>query len=321
MQVLDIDRVSMSFDKKRAILKNFSLSLDKGKILVLLGASGSGKSTVLRIIAGLQDIDEGSISINNELVNGKNTFVNPEHRNIAFVFQDYALLPHLSVKDNILFANSKANLNELLDICQISDLINRYPHQLSGGQQQRLAFARALSLNPSLLLLDEPFSNVDRHLKKSLQEDLLSLVKSLNISTILVTHDINEAFYIADKIAVLKEGCIEQLSSPFDIYHKPKTSFIANFIGGYNIIDESKSFLFGIKNTKIAIAKEKIFFLKKENNLKAKVVSKVFLGAYYEFKLEIKGLVLNVNSKDHLVNKGDDIYLDIEKNDIIELKK
>ncbi|MCX7695972.1 MAG: ABC transporter ATP-binding protein [Caloramator sp.] len=201
---------NLSFKYKNAKdyqIKNLNLEIEKGEIVALLGPSGSGKSTILRLISGLEIPNEGEIIVNNRVLYNKNIFIEPEKRGIGMVFQDYALFPHMTVEKNILFGIEKINkeekqriLDEVLELVDMKEYKKRYPHELSGGQQQRVAIARALAPKPSLLLLDEPFSNLDADLKKRIRTEIKDILKKSNTTSIFVTHDIEDAKDVADRI-------------------------------------------------------------------------------------------------------------------------
>ncbi len=198
-------------------LHNISFSLEHSKILGIQGASGSGKSTILRVIAGLEIPQSGTISMNQKIICSEHIFMEPEKRNIGMVFQDYALFPHLTVEKNILFGvddkkNAPAILLEMLDLVNIHDLVKRYPYELSGGQQQRVAIARTLARKPSLLLLDEPFSSLDTALQSKIRSEIQSIVKKSNITTIFVSHNEEDIISISDSIMHLHKGVIQTFS-------------------------------------------------------------------------------------------------------------
>lgn len=220
------------------ILNQVSLQLKAGQIGCLLGPSGCGKTTLLRAIAGFETIQAGHIDIAGRCVADAQHQQAPEQRGIGMVFQDYALFPHLSVADNIAFglhklpkAEQQRRSQEWLQRLQLDKLAQRYPHQLSGGQQQRVALARALAPQPQLLLMDEPFANLDAALRESLSLEVRDLLKSLGASALLVTHDPTEAFTLADVIGVMQQGEIVQWDHPYRVYHEPANRFVASFVG------------------------------------------------------------------------------------------
>ena len=212
-----------------------TLDVEPGEILALLGPSGCGKTTFLRLVAGFERAEAGAIELAGRPVVGDRLFVPPEHRRVGFVFQDYALFPHLSVADNVGFGvdrRSRAERTSLtLALVGLGGLGDRYPHELSGGQQQRVALARALAPGPAIVLLDEPFSNLDADLRERVRGEVRTILRTTATSTIFVTHDQEEAFDIADRIAVMNAGRIEQLGRPEEIYHTPETRFVADFVG------------------------------------------------------------------------------------------
>lgn len=215
---VNIEKLSFKYkNAKLETLKDFSLHIEKGDIVCILGESGSGKSTALRIISGLEEPSSGTIIINNKLIVDENTFILPEKRGVGMIFQDYALFPHMTVEENIKFGLKKLSklekverVKEMLDLVNLNDYGKRYPHELSGGQQQRVAIARAVAPNPSLLLLDEPFSNLDAHLQNKIREELKSIIKNAGITSIFVTHNVEDAKAVADKVIILKDGQIEK---------------------------------------------------------------------------------------------------------------
>jgi iron(III) transport system ATP-binding protein len=215
-----------------------SLSLNTGEIGVLLGPSGCGKTTLLRAIAGLQSIQSGQIELAGEIISGGQIHIAPSLRKVGMVFQDYALFPHLTTEQNISFGlkqlevkAQKARVAEVLDLVGLPQYGKKMPHELSGGQQQRVALARSLAPQPSLLLLDEPFSNLDADLKERLAQELRQILKISGTTALFVSHDQQEAFAIADKIGIMNQGVLEQWDDAYTIYHQPKTRFVAQFMG------------------------------------------------------------------------------------------
>ncbi|WNW13725.1 ABC transporter ATP-binding protein [Pseudomonas sp. DTU_2021_1001937_2_SI_NGA_ILE_001] len=223
------------------VVQDLNLHLNAGDIGCLLGSSGCGKTTTLRAIAGFEPVQAGEISLAGAVISRPGFTLAPEKRRIGMVFQDYALFPHLNVADNIGFGirrhpRLREVVDELLERVNLKNLGKRYPHELSGGQQQRVALARALAPEPQLLLLDEPFSNLDVELRKRLSAEVREILKARGTSAILVTHDQEEAFAVSDHIGVFKEGRLEQWDTPYNLYHEPLTPYVASFIGqGYFI--------------------------------------------------------------------------------------
>lgn len=237
---LSLSNLSKNYGSLRAV-SNLSLNITRGECLALLGPSGCGKSTILKLIAGLEIPEQGKIVLAGRDI----TKSAPETRNLGFVFQNYALFPHLSVGENVAFGlnargKGKPFINEkvssALELVQLQGLAHRRIHELSGGQQQRVAIARALAIEPELLLLDEPLSNLDVALRTQTGEQLRELITRLNISTIFVTHDQADAFALADRIALINEGELQQVGSAIEIYFQPKNLFVARFIGHSNLL-------------------------------------------------------------------------------------
>ncbi|MFO0774354.1 MAG: ABC transporter ATP-binding protein [Nitrospiraceae bacterium] len=236
--VLELRNLSCAYESTRAAVSDVSLSVRAGEIVCLLGPSGCGKTTVLRAIAGFERPSAGEIRLGGRLVSSPHEMISTEQRSVGMVFQEYALFPHLRVGDNIAFglqaldaSKRRARVDELLQLTGLTGFDRRYPHELSGGQQQRVALARALAHHPVILLLDEPFSNLDPDMAAHMRHELHSLLKRTNTTTILVTHDHEEAFAIADRIAVLSRGRLEQLDTPELLYHVPSSVFVAEFVG------------------------------------------------------------------------------------------
>ncbi len=234
-----LDKVRKQFARQEnPAVNNLDLQIDEGELVALLGPSGCGKTTTLRLIAGFETPDAGSIYISGDLVAGEHHVVPPERRSIGMVFQDYALFPHLTVTKNIAFGLRgvdkqvrRERLSELLELTGLANFADRLPHELSGGQQQRVALARSLAPKPKLILLDEPFSNLDTEMRLQMRVEVRDLLKSLGTTAILVTHDQQEAMTFADRMAVMLDGSIHQIDKPETIYHYPATRAVANFVG------------------------------------------------------------------------------------------
>ncbi len=241
MTFLNISSVTKSFGPN-TVVKDFSLPIERGEFVSFLGPSGCGKTTVLRMVAGFEQPSSGEIVIDGRDV----TALAPNRRNIGMVFQAYALFPNMTVAGNVAFglriagmnkANIDARVAEMLKLIGLEKFGERYPYQMSGGQQQRVALARALAPKPKVLLLDEPLSALDAKVRVSLREEIRSIQKKLGITTIFVTHDQEEALSISDRIAVMYGGRAEQVGTPFEIYNRPATKFVANFVGTLNMLE------------------------------------------------------------------------------------
>lgn len=292
---LSIEGVSKAFGSK-AVLQNLSFELKKGEILSFLGNSGSGKSTLLRIIAGFEQADKGDI------ISGQQSIINkPTHlRNVGMFFQNYALFPHLNVEQNIgygLSKSEKSRVSELIEMCQLKGEEKNLIHQISGGQQQRVALARALAPRPQVLLLDEPFSNIDAQLKDDLRVELKSLIKQAGISAIFVSHDIDDAFAIADRALLLDQGEVQQVDVPENLYRKPKNKFVARFMGDAYFVkgrvnsdelisEEGSHFLYktALENVSLVVRQEDFNIVKNTKNGQFSVVDVVFKRSFKEIK-------------------------------------
>lgn len=237
LQLIDIDKTYGSF----VALDQVNLSIDKGEFVTFLGPSGSGKTTTLMIIAGFEDATGGTVQIEGQSLSG----LAPQDRNIGIVFQNYALFPHKSAVDNVYFplqmrkvkrAEGIRRSEEMLELVGLKGFSHRHPKELSGGQQQRVALARALVFEPDLLLLDEPLGALDKNLREQMQIEIKRIQKTLGVTTIFVTHDQTEAMSMSDRIVVFSDGKIEQAGAPLDIYHRPETRFVADFIGESNLL-------------------------------------------------------------------------------------
>ena len=232
--------ISKFYDEEQ-VLSDFNLDVWKGSITGILGSSGSGKTTALRLIAGFDRPDEGIIEMKNEVIVSDEVWLPPERRNIGMVFQDYALFPHLTVEKNIAFGLGKndlekGRLKEVIDMCNLTGLINKFPQELSGGQQQRVALARALAPNPEVVLLDEPFTSLDAQMARVLRDEVVELLKNTETTAIIVTHDQEEALSVCDVVSVLEKGKIIQSSTPQEIYLNPVNKTVANSVGDPNIL-------------------------------------------------------------------------------------
>lgn len=239
MVVIDVNGISKSYAPVVAV-KSCDLQVASGEILALLGPSGSGKTTLLRLIAGFEQPDAGRVLIGDRLVVdvARSVWVPAERRGVGMVFQDYALFPHLTVAENIRFGlqntrgkERQRRVNELLELTELVPYATRYPHELSGGQQQRVALARALAPRPRVVLLDEPFNGLDPELRPQVRREVAQILRRLGTAAILVTHDQEEALGIADQVAVIRNGELQQVGTPEDVYYHPATPFVAGFVG------------------------------------------------------------------------------------------
>ncbi len=235
---LSIKNLTCQYDTQ-VVLESLSLEVEQGEIVCLLGASGCGKTTLLKAIAGLLPLASGHMILNGTTIDDGTHWLAPEKRNIGMIFQDYALFPHLTVAENVGFglrtfaaAERQGKVQEMLDLVHLSEFGERYPHQLSGGQQQRVAIARSLAYKPDLLLLDEPFSNIDTQVRHDLISEIRKIFKKQGVTAIFVTHSREEAFAFADKMAVMNHGVIEQYGAASELYYQPSSKFVADFLGG-----------------------------------------------------------------------------------------
>ncbi len=225
-----------------AAVDALDLEVASGEVLCLLGPSGCGKTTLLRLIAGFERPDDGRVEVAGEVVASDTVMVRPEHRRIGFVFQDFALFPHLTVLDNVAFGlrgsrdEKRRRAAEVLALVGLTVFDSRYPHQLSGGQQQRVALARALAPRPHILLLDEPFSNLDASLRGSTRDEVRTILARSGITAVMVTHDQEEALSFGDRVAVMRDGQVQQVGTPEEVYFHPATAFVASFLGRTNLL-------------------------------------------------------------------------------------
>jgi len=305
MKRVELENVRKSYGKNN-VLEGINLDAEKNEFLVILGASGEGKSTILNIIAGVIRPNSGRVIIDGEVVDdsGK-TYVPPEKRDIGYVFQNYALYPHMTAFDNIAFplrmrkvpeSEIKERVREVAEMLRISHVLDHKPAQLSGGQQQRVAVARAIVKQPKLLLMDEPFSNIDPALRANVRWELKTLVKKVGITTIMATHDQEEAMSLADRVALLRKGKIIQYDSPERIYDRPVNAYVAEFIGGMNILPLSPK-LATLLESELGIkvqSDEKLFgfrpehtVISDEKGLPARVMGGEFRGEKWVYVVDL----------------------------------
>jgi iron(III) transport system ATP-binding protein len=308
---LQIDALRFAYPGSGPVCDGFDLTLEEGEIGCLLGPSGCGKTTVLRCVAGLEPLEAGTIRIGGETVSRPGFTLAPELRRVGVVFQDYALFPHLTVAGNVGFglrASARdvreARVRELLEAVGMARLAKRYTHELSGGQKQRIALARALAPRPRVLLLDEPFSNLDIEMREHLSLEVRAILKSEGTTALLVTHDQHEAFSMADAVGVMRRGRIEQWDSAYNLYHRPATPFIADFVGEGVLIDAQAHESDGIETVLGELKHcpgceikpgQRISLLLRpddvlhddESVLQAEVVKKAFRGAEFLYTLKL----------------------------------
>jgi iron(III) transport system ATP-binding protein len=332
------------FYQDNQILKNLNINLKDNEIVCLLGESGCGKTTLLSAVAGLQMDTTGEITINGCVVDSNNNIkIVPEKRKVGFIFQDYALFPHLNVFDNVAFSlikmskeEKKKSVEEFLSLVQLSDYALRFPHQLSGGQQQRIAIARAVAYRPELMLLDEPFSNLDQHVRFQLIKDIRLLFKKRSMSALFVTHSKEEGFAFSDRIALMKAGKIIQIGIPQQLYNSPDSRYVADFMGKSNYVDlqvhstNSYQSDFGLINTDTVIKESQgtslqllirpeQFALNASKDGQATITDIDFLGAFQHLTVSFKNklyLVKQSNQHDGY-QVGDKAELVITQHDFV----
>jgi len=352
MDVLTLENISHAYGRQ-SVVKNLSLRLEEGEIGCLLGASGCGKTTVLRLIAGFETPTAGVVRLRGEVVAGQGRARPPEQRRIGMVFQDYALFPHLTVAGNIAFglqeksAPAGRRVDELLQLVGLTGLGAKYPHELSGGQQQRVALARALAPRPHLLLLDEPFSNLDVELRERLSLEVRAILKQTGTAAILVTHDQHEAFVVADVVGIMNAGRIEQWDLPYNLYHRPGNRFVADFVGdgvflpgrvGHgNRVDTELGSLDGVEVTECdgescallgegaaveVLLRPDDILHDDASELQAEVERKAFRGAefLYTLKLASGGRVLALVPSHHNHALGERIGIRLEVNHVVAFR-
>ena len=303
MELLKLENVKFAY-KNTAVIEDFNLSVDEGSFTTLLGSSGCGKTTILRLISGFLNPDSGTIKINGEIQNN----VLPNRRKVGMVFQDYALFPHLTVEQNLFYGlnltkpskEQKAQNEQIVkttaENLDIQNLLKRFPSELSGGQQQRVALGRSLVLKPKILLMDEPLSSLDTNLRLKVREELKEIQKRLKITTVYVTHDREEAFSLSDKIAVMNHGKIVQYDTPENLYFEPKNRFAAEFSGASNfILQDGKTFL--VRPDWFSLASRNLDSAESKNKklISGKIISSSFLGSRIEYKVQTESQILTVN--------------------------
>jgi len=332
--ILQIKALSLRYSGSDVpALQEVSMNIEKGELIALVGESGSGKSSLLRALTGLEDPFSGSITLNNRQLFGSSVNVSPGDRNIGLVFQDYALFPHLNVADNISYGLKKqkdkvAIVKSYLQLVGLENYEKRYQHELSGGEQQRIALARALAPQPEILLLDEPFSNLDEALKDRLREDLFAILKQTETTAILVTHDIEDAMRVADRIAVLQKGQLRQMDTPQQLYQQPVDRYVAGFFGTINLLEvysqgDGKVQAYAGElpislpegDHQIGIRPENWQLTEPEigQGILAKVVAAHFLGSYVEIILEAGNTRIKVHVQFNKWQIGQEVRLEMRE--------
>ena len=315
--ILSLENIEKSFDGEK-VLKNISLDIGRGEFITLLGSSGCGKTTTIRIVAGLLTPDGGKV-----VLNGKDiTMLAPEKRDVNTVFQNYALFPHMNVEKNIGYGlklkklpgnEIKAEVEKALSLVQLEGFEKRNPSQLSGGQKQRVAIARAIVNKPSVLLLDEPLGALDLMLRRQMQTELKKLQKALGITFIYITHDQEEALNMSSRIVVMRDGNIEQIGTPSEVYDTPKTAFVAEFVGGANLYNDGKR-LFAIRSEHVRLGVGDYDGVVMENSFTAGL-SKVKVRLKDGQEITSSHIGMNINLK-----VGDEISIGWDKNDMVEVQ-
>jgi iron(III) transport system ATP-binding protein len=340
--LLQIEGITVAYGRNAPVVRDLSFSLEKDAIACLLGPSGCGKTTVLRAVAGFVPLRDGRIVLDGREASSRSRSDPPEQRGIGVVFQDYALFPHLTVGDNIAFGlrrwaalDRDARVGDMLQLVGLKGVARRYPHELSGGQQQRVALGRALAPRPSLVLMDEPFSNLDVELRERLSAEVRDILKTSGTGAVLVTHDQHEAFAMADVVGVMHEGRIDQWDAPYRLYHEPATRFTADFIGAgvfvRGIVQEgpgarriaislgdldASSFTGSPGQAVDVLLRPDDVLHDDRSDRSARVVRKLFRGAEFLYTLELDSgeqvLSLVPSHHDHMIGERIGVRLEVD---------
>ena len=334
MSYVKVSQLAKSFGDV-TVFQDINFEIEKGEFITLLGPSGCGKSTLLRCLAGLNQVDDGELWVDGEDI----TDISPQQREIGMVFQSYALFPNMTVEDNVAFglkmkgiskSEARSEAKKMIDLVELDGKEKFYPSELSGGQRQRVALARALVVKPRILLLDEPLSALDAKIRKSLRQQILNIQRELNLTTVFVTHDQEEAMLLSDRIFLMDQGSIVQQGKPEDIYTKPANEFVASFMGHYNLIEaETANQWFNLTSQeKVAIRPESIYIREAGRKygehisapMPATVLSHQLLGNVIRYNLKVGENELTVDllnrSSERLMAKGSSLELMFNLNEI-----
>ncbi|WPP49499.1 ABC transporter ATP-binding protein [Catalinimonas niigatensis] len=330
--ILEVNNISKQYEgKTQSAVQQINFTLEEGQIMTLTGESGSGKTTLLKIIAGLIEPNEGKIYLKGEWVKGPSRRLVPGHPDIKMVYQHYELSPNLNVRQNVMrilrayvkeYQQEKAD--ELLEICKLGHLADSYPRELSGGEKQRVALARAIAEEPVLLLMDEPFSNIDLSLKAHLKNEISAILEALQITTIIVSHDPQDALSMADTVAVMQEGKLLQLAPPEVIYQQPKNAYIAQLFGPCNLLSQKEA----IKHLKlqetaqsmVCIRAEDIKLHPDKSGTHPASIKKIrFMGAFQEVIAQVGTQQLLLHYRGNHIRVGDQLSLSIAPEKVIYL--
>ena len=307
--MLTIQGLNKSYGEQN-VLNDINLNVETGEIISVVGSSGSGKTTLLRLVSGLEIPESGEIILNDKIVNNQNVFVAPEKRNCSLVFQDYALFPNMSMSENIYFGKDSSTntdrVKQLIEITDIKKIMEKFPHECSGGEQQRVALVRSLAINPKIILMDEPLSNLDYDLKENLGTVIRKIIKKFNTTAIIVTHDINDAMKISDRIVVLDDGFIVQIGLPNELYNNPKSKKVALLFGETNFIP--LSMMPDEKNYFIDFTTKQSFISVRPNQFK--IFNKNSSGSENVFSGEIQS-IKEVASKIQIDLKCENLFLKV----------
>jgi iron(III) transport system ATP-binding protein len=328
MNVLELVHLSKQYaGGQPSAVTELSFALPKDEILAVVGPSGCGKTTTLRLIAGFESPDRGEVRLQGQVVAGSGVHVPPEKRGVSMVFQDHALFPHLTVMQNVAFglqglpgAQRREHASEMLRLVGMESFAKRYPHELSGGERQRVALARALAPRPTVVLFDEPFSNLDADRRHEVREQVRTILKTIRATVVFVTHDQEEALYMGDRLAVLHQGRLVQIGAPDEVFHTPRTRFVAEFLGNTDFLP-GQATPWGIQTeigllsqpvdlpdgetVEVALRADDVNF-EPQTNAGARVLERVFKGAYqlYSLRLPSGRLVHTLQPHTRLVKPG-----------------